>query len=318
VNYNRGGFIGGLSAIAAGTSALPARAATLTTVRVGSVPVGTYMQPYNGNFAHIYENAGIDLQITSLANSGAIVSALTGGSLDVGIGSPTGIAQARLRGLPLRIFAPGGMYSADVPPSALLMVAKNSPIQKAADLVGKTIATDLLKSVPQVGTILWLQKNGVDPSAVRWLELPFASMQAALERGQIDAATIAQPALAQAQATCRELADFNQSIAPHYLISAWFSTEAWLNANAALAHTLVRAVEASSVWTAQHPAESLNILQQYSKISPDVLAKMPMQPYGTKLQPAMVTALVDAAYKSGMSTGTVPANELIAPGFADR
>lgn len=308
----------GLSGLATGAAALPARSATPATVRVGSVPVGAYMQPYNGNFAHIFQNAGIDLQIANLANSGAIVAALMGGSLDVGIGSPTGIAQARLRGLPLKIFAPGGMYSADLPPSALLMVAKNSPIQKAGDLVGKTIATDLLKSVPQIGTILWLQKNGVDPASVHWLELPFASMASALERGQIDAATIVEPALTQALSTCRALVDYNPAIAPHYFISTWFSTEAWLSANTALAHTLARAVEASSTWTAQHTPEALSILEQYSKIPPDVLSRMPQSPYGTKLEPAMVEALVQAAFKSGMSTGTVPANELIAAGFADR
>jgi NitT/TauT family transport system substrate-binding protein len=315
---DRRSFLAGISGLATGAAALPVRAATPVTVRVGSVPVGSYMQPYNGNFAHIFQNAGIDLQIANLANSGAIVAALMGGSLDVGIGSPTGIAQARLSGLPLKIFAPGGMYSVDLPPAALLMVAKNSPIQKASDLAGKTIATDLLKSVPQIGTILWLQKNGVDPSTVRWLELPFASMAAALERGQIDAATIVEPALTQAMATCRELGDYNPAIAPHYFISAWFSTETWLTANAALAHTLVRAIEATSTWTAQHTSDSLAILEQYSKIPHDVLVHMPQTPYGTKLDPVMVEALVQAAYKTGMTTGTVPAAELIASGFANR
>lgn len=314
--FARRAFIGALSGLAAG-AALPARAATPATVRVGSVPVESYMQPYYGNSAHIYQDAGIDLQVTGLANSGAIVAALVGGSLDVGIGSPTGIAQARLRGVPLKIFAPGGMYSVDVPGTSMLMVAKDSTIKKPSDLAGKTIATDLLKSVPQIGTILWLQKNGVDPASVRWLELPFGSMEAALLRGTIDAATIIEPALTSARLTCRALGDYNAAIAPHYFISAWFTTEAWLNANLALAHTLVRAVEATSVWTAQHPAESMAILEQYSKLSHDVLMHINHTPYGTKLVPAMIDAPIQAAYKTGMTTGTVPAAELVAAGFAD-
>jgi NitT/TauT family transport system substrate-binding protein len=313
---NRRAFIGALSALAAAT-ALPARAATPATIRVGSVPVEAYMQPYYGNAAHLYADAGIDLQVTGLANSGAIIAALLGGSLDAGIGSPTGIAQARLRGVPLKIFAPGGMYSVDAPAASLLMVAKNSPITKASDMPGKTIATDLLKSVPQIGTILWLQKNGVDPASVRWVEMPFASMQAALERAQIDAATMIEPALSSAQATCRELVDYNAAIAPHYFISAWFATEDWLNANVKLAHTLVKAVEATSVWTSRHPAESLAILEQYSKVPHDILARMTHTSYGTKLVPAMIDAPIQAAYKTGMTTGTVPAGELIAAGFAD-
>jgi NitT/TauT family transport system substrate-binding protein len=312
---DRRAFVAALSGLTA-AAALPARAATFATVRVGSVPVESYMQPYYGNAARIYQNAGIDIQILGLANSGAIVAALLGGSLDVGIGSPTDIAQARLRGVPLKIFAPGGMYSVDLPTS-MLMVAKDSPIKKPSDLVGKTIATDLLKSVPQIGTILWLQKNGVDPASVRWLELPFASMEAALGRGQIDAATIVEPALTSAKATCRALGDYNSAIAPHYFISAWFSTEAWLNANLELAHRLVRAVEATSVWSAQHPTETVAVLEQYSKLTHDTLVHMTHTQYGTKLDPAMIEAPIQAAYKTGMTTGTVPAGEIIAAGFAD-
>lgn len=161
----RRAFVGGASALAV-AGALPARSATNATVRVGSVPVQSYMQPYYGNAAHIFQNAGIDLQITGLANSGAIVAALVGGSLDVGIGSPTGIAQARLRGVPIKVFGPGGMFNADMPSLSQLMVAKDSPIKNVGDLAGKTIATDLLKSVPQIGTILMLEKAGVDPASV--------------------------------------------------------------------------------------------------------------------------------------------------------
>jgi len=296
---------------------MPARAASAATVRVGSVPVQSYMQPYYGNAAHIFQNAGIDLQITSLANSSAIVAALVGGSLDVGIGSPTGIAQARLRGVPLKIFGPGGMFSADMPSLSPLMVANDSPIKKVGDLTGKTIATDLLKSVPQIGTILMLEKSGVDPASIHWLELPFPSMPAALVRGAIDAATIGEPALSAARATCRGLGDYTAAIAPHYFISAWFATDSWLATNLDLAHTLVHAIEATSVWASQHFAESVDVLAQYSKLPHDVIAHMGQSTFGTKLEPPQVEALVDAAFKTGMTTGTVPANELIATGFAD-
>jgi NitT/TauT family transport system substrate-binding protein len=309
-------FIGGLTSAAAALTT-PARAAGLATVRVGSVPVEAYMQPYYGNYAHIYQDAGIDLQVTSLANSGAIIAALVGGSLDCGIGAPSGIAQARIRGVPLKIFAPAGMYSTEFPSTSFLMVANDSPIKKPTDLIGKTIAVDLLKSMPQIGATLYLQKNGVDPLSVKWLEIPFASMQAALERGQIDAATIIEPALSAARTTCRELGDYNAAIASRYFVSVWFATESWLSANNALAHTLQRAAEATSAWTAQHPAESMNVLGQYSKLTHDVLTHIHHTPYSTKLIPAMVDAPIQAAFKTGVSTGTLPASELIAAGFAD-
>ena len=195
---NRRAFAGAVAAAAA-SPALPSRAATLPTVRIGSVPIDSYGQPYYGDAAGIFRDNGINVEVVSLANSGAIAAAMQGGAIDVGIGSPTGIAGARQNGFPFTFFAPGPVFSIDITPTSLLMVAKDSPVKAASDLVGKTIAVDLLKSVPQIGTMLWLEKNGVDPSTVKWLELPFSAVAATLNAGRIDAGTIAEPALSAAR-----------------------------------------------------------------------------------------------------------------------
>lgn len=147
-------FVGGLASFSAVAAARPARSAALAKIRIGSVPIDSYGQPWYGDAAGIFRDAGIEVECVALANSGAIASAMTGGAIDVGIGSPSGIAGARANGFPFTFFAPGPVYSSDVTPTSLLMVADDSPIKSAADLAGKTIAVDLLKSVPQVGTIL--------------------------------------------------------------------------------------------------------------------------------------------------------------------
>ena len=79
-------FLGGLAA--SSTLAVPARsrAQALPIVRCGSVPVDGYGQPYYGDAAGIFRDAGIDLQVVDLANSGAIAAAILGGSIDVGLG----------------------------------------------------------------------------------------------------------------------------------------------------------------------------------------------------------------------------------------
>ena len=194
-----------LTGVAAATAlGAPARthAQGLATVRCGSVPLDGYGQPYYGVAAGIFRDAGIDLQITDLANSGAIAAAITGGSLDIGLGSVSQIAGAKEKGLPFTFFAPGAVYSADSP-SSELMVEKNSPIRSARDLIGKTVAVDNLTSFTQFATLEWLKKNGVDPASVKFVELPYPAMPAALETGRVDAASIAEPARTVALATAR-------------------------------------------------------------------------------------------------------------------
>jgi NitT/TauT family transport system substrate-binding protein len=313
---NRRAFVGGLASATVLASAVPARSATLPHVRIGTVPVDSYGQPYYGAAAGIFTAAGIDVEVVSLANSGAIAAAMSGGSIDVGIGSPTGIAGARLNGFPFTFFAPGPIFSVDATPTTLLMVAKDSPIKSATDLVGKTIAVDLLKSVPQVGVMTWLQKNGVDPGSVKWLELPFATMGSALAAGRIDAATIAEPALGASRDVARVLSNYSGAIAPRFFIGAWFSTEAWMKANIALAHQLTRAVSQVSAYAAAHPQDTAVVLERISKLPHDVIARIGRSPFGTKLDPAMLEAPIIAAAKAGVVPSGAVGQALIYPGFA--
>ena len=98
-----------------------------------------------------------------------IAEAITGGSLDVGLGSISQIAGAREKGIPYTFFAPGPVYSAESP-SGQMMVEKNGPIHTARDLIGKTIGVNNLTSFTQFATLEWLKKNGVDPSSVKFVD----------------------------------------------------------------------------------------------------------------------------------------------------
>ena len=292
-----------------------ARAQGLATVRCGSVPLDGYGQPYYGVAAGIFRDAGIDLQVTGLANSGAIAAAITGGSLDVGLGSVSQIAGAKVKGLPFTFFAPGAVYSADSP-SSQLMVEKTSPIHSARDLVGKTVAVDNLTSFTQFATLEWLKKNGVDPSSVKFVELPYPAMPGALEAGRVDAALIAEPARTLALTTARVVADTNAAIAPTWFISVWFTTESWIAANQVLAHRLARAVVQTSVWANAHREETAVVLERITKMPHDVILTMLRSRFGTKLNAALMDPLIDIAAKNNMIPAPIAARTLISPGFA--
>lgn len=286
------------------------------TVRCGSVPLDGYGQPYFGLSAGIFRDAGIDLQITNLANSGAIAAAITGGSLDVGLGSVSQIAGAKEKGIPYTFFAPGAVYSHDAP-SSQLMVEKTSPIHSARDLVGKTVAVDNLTSFTQFATLEWLKKNGVDPLSVKFVELPYPAMPAALDTGRVDGALIAEPARTAALATARLVADTNAAIAPTWFISVWFTTERWIATNLALAHRLARAVVQTSSWANAHHPETAAVLETITKMPHDVILAMSRSHFGTKLDPALMDPLIDIAAKNNMISAPIAARTLIYPGFAD-
>ena len=61
-------------------------------------------------------------------------------------------------------------------PVTVLAVAKNSTVRAAKDLEGKAIAVLSLEGPTKIAASAWLDKNGINPSTVKFIELPSASM----------------------------------------------------------------------------------------------------------------------------------------------
>lgn len=299
--------------VAAGT--LPARAQSEAPVlRVGAVTTDSYAQAMYAQAAGIFKSAGLNVAITLLPNTGAISAALAGGSIDIGIGSALSVAGGREAGIPFYVIAPGGEFVARTP-TTVLMVAKSSPLRSAKDLEGKTVGADNIRGITETAMRSWLLKNGADPSKVQYVEMPFTTMGPALTRGTVDAALIAEPALASARSVAREFGNPMSAIADEWYISVWFTTGPWLAKNDATAHAFASAIDKASVWANTHHAETAPILQKYLPVSDDVLAKMTRARFGERLDPRVMQPVLDAGFKSGVLKSAESARELIAAGF---
>src|SRR6185437_7554997 len=133
-----------------------------------------------------------DAEVTTLNFGQAVASAIAGGAADIGQSNIVSLATAHERGIDVAIVAPAGYYLAKAPTS-MLLVAKSSPLRTAKDFAGKTVAVNGLKNITQLSVQLWLDENGGDSNAVKFLELPFSEMGAALDGGRVDAALFAEP-----------------------------------------------------------------------------------------------------------------------------
>ncbi|PXW25583.1 sulfonate ABC transporter substrate-binding protein [Paraburkholderia caballeronis] len=107
-------------------------------------------------------------------------------------------------------------YEIPTPHAEGVVVARNSPIQRVADLKGKKVAFNRGSDVHWFIVAL-LRKNGLDFGDIQPVYLAPADARAALERGSIDAWAIWDPFLAAvlAQSNARLLADA-QNVASHH------------------------------------------------------------------------------------------------------
>jgi len=300
----------GLLAAAPAALALPARAATLTTVRIGVQPVESAGQTFYAKDLGWFEQAGLDVQITPLSNGGALVAAVIGGALEVGLSAVGPVAQGAVKGLGVKIIASAGM-SLSTAPTDVTMVAIDSPIKTAADLSGKTVGVNGLGNVLMYATQAWIDKNGGNSKSIKWLELPFPAMAPAIAAHRIDAATLAEPYVSDAKAVARMLAAPMDAIAPTIPATTWFANGTWLQTQPAVAAKVVDVLRRAAVWANGHPKEAGEILIKYTSIKPETLAVMTRSTFGTEVVPSQIQALIDTGVRYGDVDRAIKANDII-------
>ena len=300
-----------LAALAlAGLGAPAADAQAPPMLRVATTPIDIGAQVLWAKDEGFLKKAGLDAEVMLINNGAAIAAAVASGAVDIGQANLVSLASAHERGLPFVLIAPGGLYTAAEPTTAMI-VAKNSPVKTAKDLTGKTIAVSGIKNITQVGASAWIDQNGGDVASIRWIELPFPQMAAALAAGRVDAAVVAEPELSGALAeNARLLAPVYSAIRSEFLIGAWFARSDWVKAHPDVVKRFAAAIAESSRWANAHHAESAKILEKYTKqpINPAIHRVR----WAERLDPAEAQPLIDAAAKYKVLKATFPASEFIA------
>jgi NitT/TauT family transport system substrate-binding protein len=281
------------------------------TIRIGQNATDTFGEGYYAADRGTFQAAGLDVEVMTFPNGAAQAAACAGGTIDVGLGEATELANGISRGLPFAIFASGSLYDTAAPTTALC-VAANAPFRVAKDFEGQTIAVPVLTSLSSMAVRAWLVQNGAQLARVRFIEIPLGAMAAAVQRGTVAAAHIGEPFLSAAGTTVRRLGSPYDAVAKKFVISNWFATRSWLSANPATVKRLAELIYDTARWANSHHDESAPILAKYTKIDIDIVSKMRRVSYATSFQPQLIQPVLDTALAYGGLTRHVEASELIA------
>ena len=96
---------------------------------------------------------------------------------------------------------------------------------QAKDLDGKVVAGSGLGTISGFSPRAWIDQNGGDSTKVKFVELAFPAMQAALDAGRVDAIMIAEPFLTAARKSERVIASPYDAVSKDFLVSAYFAME---------------------------------------------------------------------------------------------
>jgi NitT/TauT family transport system substrate-binding protein len=297
--------------IALPVAAPPAQADDANTIHVVAVANDLYAGAYYAQDQGFFKAAGLDVDVTTLANGGAAATALAGGSTDIAVTNLVQIATAVAHGVPLTVIAGAGLYSTRAPSTAVC-VTKASPLHTARDLEGKTVGVAALNDQATLALKKWLAANGADYKKVRMIELGYPEMIAGLAAGRIDAAMLAEPWQSTARnGDDRLYAKPFDAIAPEFNIGVWAATKSWAQAHPDLVRRFTSAIYAAAKWANSHHDESAQILAKYAKADPKMIGGMIRSVQSTDLAVAHIQPPLDAAFEFGQMDKQMSAADLV-------
>jgi NitT/TauT family transport system substrate-binding protein len=304
-----------VSAAACGSSPTPAKSSTgkPDKVAAGVIAIVDVAPIYLGKQKGFFSQRNIDLTLSTSQGGAAIVPGVVGGQFQIGFSNVTSLLLAAAKGLPLKIVC-NGVTSTGVADKDYsgVVVKSGSPVKTAADLAGKTVAVNTLKNIGDTTVRASVRKAGGDPKAVKFVELAFPDMPAALQAGRVDAIWEVEPFLTAATAAGGRMVAANYvDAAPNLTVATYFTSVALTKSNPDLVKRFTEAMNESLTYADAHPDEVRQVLATYTQIAVDVAAKIVLPKWPTDINRPSVQALADLAVGDGLLTKAPDLNALL-------
>ena len=233
-----------------------AQAQDAKTLRIGFQKYGTLtIVRALGDLDKRLAAQGITVKWTEFPAGPQLLEGLNVGSIDFGtVGeAPPVFAQAAGAAL---------VYVGNEPPSPTseaILVPKDSPIKRVADLKGKKVALNKGSNVHYL-LVRQLERAGVPYADVNVAYLTPADARAAFERGSVDAWVIWDPfqAAAEKQLGARVLAD-GTGVVKNYQF--FLAARPYQQAHPEVIQTVLEEIRKGDLWARDHRAEAVALLQ---------------------------------------------------------
>ncbi|MEE0942629.1 MULTISPECIES: ABC transporter substrate-binding protein [unclassified Methanobrevibacter] len=157
------------------------------TVKIGYLPSDHDAALFVADKQGLYADKNITTELVQFNNGGDLMTAMASGEVDVGYVGIAPVLSSVSKGVPVKVIS-----SAQTEGSGIV-VTKDSGINSAADLKGKSIATPGEASIQHVLLSYYLKKNGLSTNDLNISAMKVPSMNDALKTKQIDGIITFQP-----------------------------------------------------------------------------------------------------------------------------
>lgn len=266
-----------------------------TKLTVGTIPIVDVAPIYLGKQKGFFAAQHLDITLATASGGATIIPAVVAGQEQFGFSNVTSLLIAQTKGLPVKVVAPGNS-STGTPGKdfAAIVAPAASGIRTAKDLEGKTVAVNNLNNIADTTVRAAVRKAGGDPTTVKFVEIGFADMPAALANKRVQAAWEVEPFLTVARDQGNQVVSWNLvDTAPNMMIAAYFTTSSYAAKNPDVVTRFAAAIQQSLQYAADHPDEARAVLTTYTKITADVAAKLTLPKWPTTINRQSTQTLAD-------------------------
>ncbi|MFG1707217.1 ABC transporter substrate-binding protein [Nonomuraea sp. M3C6] len=288
----------------------PGQAQGKAKVNAGVIAIVDTAPIHLGKAKGFFDEQNIDLTITPVAGGAASISGAVSGQFQFAFANTTSLLTAKQQGLDVKVVANGvsstGEQGKDF---SAVLVKPDSPIKTAKDLAGKKISVNQLKNIGDTTVRASVRNAGGDPTGIEFVELAFPDAPAALQSGQVDAIWVVEPFVSQAISQgARPVAWNFADAAPDLTVAMYFTTG---KTDADLTRRFTAAMRKSLEYADAHPDEVREVLKTYTKIAPEVIAKIYLPKWPVEVNKASVQTVADLALADGILKEKVDVSALV-------
>jgi NitT/TauT family transport system substrate-binding protein len=272
-------------------------------VKVGIIPILDVAPIYLGKQKGFFTGRNLELTLEAGQGGAAIVPGVVSGQFQFGFSNVTSLLIAQSRGLPLKVVANGVASTGKDKADYSGIVATDDAIKTAADLEGRQVSVNTLKNIGDSTIRASVRKAGGDPSSIRFVELPFPDMPAALQAGRVDAVWVVEPFLSASLAEGGRLVASNYvDTAPDLTVAVYFTSEKLIKDDPDLVKRFTEAMTESLAYADAHPDEARQVLTTYTQIDEAVIKDLTLPKWPPQINRASVETLATLAVQDGLVT----------------
>jgi len=270
--------------------------------KVGAIPIVDVAPLHLGIAKGFFSEQGMEIEVVNTTGGAAAVPGVVSGDFTFAFGNVTSLIVAKSQNLPLKAVAEGNSSTGqDGKDFGGVVVPRDSPITSAKDLAGKQVAVNNLKNIGDTTVRASVRKAGGDPAGVKFVEMPFPDMPAAIANHRVDAAWIVEPFFTTAKNQgAKVIASNFVDAAPDLTVAVYFTSEKVLKEKADLVKRFTAAIEKSLQYATDHPDEARAVLSKYTKIDAGVAEKMTLPAWPQKVNTASVQTIADQMQADGL------------------